>query len=94
MNKKNYAFDIEVFPNFFCATFMNVEDSAEYSSFIIAWKLGIDQSEEMKAFIDNNVLSMIGYNNLYYDYPILEFIYDYNGKDLNKDLFKFYINII
>ena len=94
MNKKNYAFDIEVFPNFFCATFMNVEDSAEYSSFIIAWKLGIDQSEEMKAFIDNNVLSMIGYNNLYYDYPILEFIYDYNGKDLNKDLFKLSKKII
>ena len=39
MNKKNYAFDIEVFPNFFCATFMNVEDSAEYSSFIIAWSI-------------------------------------------------------
>jgi hypothetical protein len=94
MDKKNYVFDIEVFPNYFCGTFMNVLDNSEYSSFVIAWKLGIDQSLEMKDFLDNNVSSMIGYNNLYYDYPILEFIYNYSGKDINKDAFNLSKKII
>ncbi len=88
MNNRNWAYDIEIFKNFFCCTFMNIQDSAEYYAYTIAWDLGIDESKEMEDFLANKVDCLIGYNNLFFDYPVLEFVYNYNGDSINKDIYK------
>jgi hypothetical protein len=84
MNK--YLYDIEVFPNFFCSSFMNVQDQS-IKTFVISWDLHIDEKDKLKKFIDEEVSMLIGYNNNYYDTPIMMQIFEYTGNDINADIY-------
>lgn len=82
---KKYVYDIEVFPNFFCAIFMDC-DTHEKFKFVI-YK-DTDDRKKLNSFLDNEIL-LIGYNNLSYDGPVLQFIQNHPGaKDINSQLFK------
>lgn len=70
--KKIWIYDIEQFPNFHCCTFMNRDDEKEIVQFVIYEKL--DQREDYANFLENNVLGLIGFNNIEYDYPLLHMI--------------------
>jgi len=85
MNK--YIFDIETFPNYFLCSFLNLNDAEEIKSFTISWDLGIDELPDLKTFLDQEVAMLIGYNNLSYDTPILEYVYNYAGTKINKDIY-------
>ena len=89
-----YVFDIETFRNFWCSTFLNVEDSQDIRTYKIAWDMHIDDRDEMKEFLSTKVSRLIGYNNLFYDTPILSYICEYNGKDLNQDVYEMSTRII
>ena len=94
MEKSDWAYDVEVFPNFADASFLNVDDPHEIKTFVVSWPLKIDEKDKMKEFLDTRVNRLIGYNSLFYDTPILMFICNYNGKDINKDIFDLSHNII
>ena len=78
MIKNPWVFDIEVFPNFFCSTFLNASNPEEIKSFTICWDLGIDDLEKMKTFLDLEFPHLISYNGLSYDANILDFTYNYS----------------
>lgn len=84
MNNNRYSFDVEVFKNFFCVTFIKV-DTKEIKTFII-WK-NRDDRKELLEFLSNN-LFLISFNGLSYDLPILRFIKNYSGQNINSDLYK------
>ena len=94
MNKSKWAFDIEIFINLFLISFLNIDNPEEIKSFIISWDLKIDDKEKLKEFLDNNVVALIGYNNLYFDAPILSLVLEYNGININKDVFEYSQKII
>jgi len=84
---KKWIFDIEVFFNYFGVSFLNTEDKDDIRSFVICWDLGIDDLQKLKAFLDLEVSLLIGYNSISYDANILDFVYNYSGTKINKDLF-------
>lgn len=90
----DWCYDIEIFPNFFSATFLSVKDPDDIRSFVISWDLGIDELLKLKTFLDLEVSLLIGYNNLSFDSPLLEYVYNYSGTKINKDLFIKSQNII
>ncbi len=77
MIKKVYIYDIEIFPNFFCAKFKH-RDSDDWREFV----LFNDRNDVIKLieFLNNEVSGLIGFNNINYDYPILHYIL--NEKDI------------
>jgi hypothetical protein len=94
MTKSDWAFDIEVYKNFFDVTFLDVNDQDVIKTFVVAWDLHIDEKNKLKEFLDNEAGMLIGYNNLGYDMPILQLLYDYNGKNVNQDMYELSQKII
>ena len=92
--KYDWAFDIEVFPNFFDVTFLNINDESVIKTFVVSWDLHIDEKSKLCEFLDNEVNLLIGYNNLFYDEVIMELLYDYNGKNVNADMYEMSQKII
>lgn len=62
-----YVFDVETFPNFFCATFKDLDTQKKY-----LFKLYniIDHRESLQRFLNRNI-EIIGYNNIVFDTPVL-----------------------
>lgn len=79
-NNKKYAYDIESFPNLFTATFVNVDDESDVEVFVI----GHDRNDRDKliSFIKSGFYTLIGYNSISYDDPMLRFLIQYG--DYNK----------
>lgn len=69
---KNLIYDIEVFPNFFCACFEEYDNDNKYYFEISPWQ---DDRSKMMDFIEGNVL--IGYNSIGYDNIIMNYIIDW-----------------
>lgn len=63
-----WAYDVETLINFFCAVFINI-DTNENKYFIISDT--INQSKELRLFINSKCKGLIGYNNLNFDYPVI-----------------------
>ena len=84
---KRYAFDIETFPNFWSCTYLDIDDPDMISCFSICIDAGINELEKMKEFLDSGISMLVGYNNLSYDSPILEFVYNYSGTNINADVY-------
>lgn len=85
-----YAFDVEIFKNFFDVSFVNIA-TEEIKTFII-WKNQNDRKELLDFLSERNFL--VSFNGLSYDMPILRFIRDYKGKDINADLYKISAKLI
>lgn len=87
-NKLKYCYDLEVFPNFFCVTFVNVDTGG---SGVFTLHGDIDQRDELAFFLDRN-MELIGFNNLAYDGPILYYLLtrtgDMNVREATDALFK------
>jgi len=66
---KQLIYDIEVFPNFFCACFEEYSNDNKYYFEISPWQ---DDRSKMMDFIQGNIL--IGYNSLAYDNIIMNYI--------------------
>ena len=81
---RTFAYDVEVFPNLFTATFLNVENEEEYTFYI-----GLDKTDifDLVSFLQEEMV-LVGYNSISYDDPVLRFILGYQGDNLNKDIYK------
>ena len=77
-------YDLEVFPNFFCAGFEEYKTNTQRSFEISEWK---DESAELREFILSNKWYLVGYNNNSYDDPILNYIL-YNKEVTAPDLYR------
>lgn len=82
---KTFAYDIESFPNLFTATFVNIDDSNETYVFYV----GIDKQEinDLISFLKNE-MTLIGYNNISYDNPMLRFIENYKGENIAEKMYE------
>lgn len=83
MNNR-WAFDIEVFQNFFSATFVNIE-TKDVMTFII-WKKQ-NERDALLSFLRESPF-LVSYNGISYDLPILRYIINHKGKNINSDIYK------
>lgn len=77
--KKKWIYDIETFPNFFCIVFKYDTESKHFEL-----SLRKNQIKELKDFL-SNLSGLIGYNNLSYDYPILDIILKTKNEYITND---------
>ena len=68
MNKENFIFDLETYPNMFLGVFKSLKTS-EYHYYEISDRK--NETYKLRKFLDNNVQGLIGFNNLNFDYPVL-----------------------
>lgn len=68
---RDLIYDIEVYPNVFCVTFLDPKTSQTRTFELSPYK---DDWVEMVKFIDshrNNFIRWVGFNNYYYDYQVM-----------------------
>jgi len=82
---KTYAYDIECFKNLFTATFVNIDDESEVHVFYVG--LGKDTWSDIVEFLSEE-MTLVGYNSISYDDPMLRYLLLYRGSNLNKDIFE------
>lgn len=90
MNNSRYTFDFEVFKNFWCVSFIDI--NTKDTKTFIQWK-DIDDRPALFEFLSNNPF-LVSFNGVSYDLPVLRFIRDYRGNTLNKDVFKLSAKLI
>lgn len=73
MNKKVWVFDLETL-DIFTSTFVD-KDSDEIRTFVITKSK--DERKELFHFLDNEVAGLIGYNSLFFDAQIIQYMYRY-----------------
>lgn len=74
IGEHDYAYDIEVWPNFFCMTVMHIK-SGKMRVFEISFRRNdmalivalISRLQQLRA-------RMVGFNSIFYDYPVLHFL--------------------
>lgn len=71
MEPKTRVYDVECLYNFFCVTFVD-RDSDEKHHFRI-WA-GANDTMELCEFVWHQCAGLVGYNNLAYDWPILNYV--------------------
>ena len=79
-----YVYDIECLQNLFTVTFVNVDDESDIKVFHIG--LGNYDCSDLKKFLHTRMV-LVGYNNHFYDDPMLRFILSYSGEKINKELY-------
>lgn len=72
MMKQIWIYDVEIYLNFHCATFQT-RDGSDTRSFVIHELL--NQSDSYLEFLETEVDGLIGFNNLNYDSPIINYLY-------------------
>lgn len=88
---QKWLYDVEVSPNFFCVTFLNV-DTREDKAFVIFSDR--NDSDGLESFLSEESL-LIGFNNLHYDSLILRYVLENRySESLLSDLFSFSSRII
>lgn len=87
MNRNIWVYDIEQFSNFHCSTWFNI-DTHEIKTFVIS--IFTNQIGEYRDFVYSGIKG-IGFNNLNYDYPMLDYMFmvvgDRDAEMLNKHMF-------
>lgn len=96
---KNYIYDIESYPNFFCAVFRNND---EYKIFEISSRKN-DYRDFLDFYTEDNIKYAMGFNNVRYDAQILHWLTlpknfkklcDKEGESIAKLIFEFSQKII
>lgn len=78
----DYTYDIECYPNLFTLSAKHVVTGARYFFEISEW---VNDSESLQSFIywlSSNQCRMVGFNSLFYDYPLLHYVFH----NLNKGI--------
>ena len=73
-DKPAYVYDIEVFKNVFHCTVLDSETEELYK---FECSIRINQMQEMCEFFLNNDVYFVGYNNIHYDNPIINYCIEY-----------------
>ena len=92
---KKWIYDIEVFPNLFLICAKNIKTNVKIQYQISPLS---DDRKKIILWLKYGVKEMIGFNNLYYDYPVLHNciirLWDKKAKDFCKQTFLFSKSII
>ena len=75
-----YTYDIESLPDFFSCCVKRLSDQSKWQFEISNW---LDQGYELYVLltqIANSDGEMVGYNNLFYDYTMLHYLMDHQGR--------------
>lgn len=80
--KQAYIYDIEVYYNLFFVAFLNAE-TKEYYTFEMSRKN--NQKNELLQFLKSKPSELIGYNNLSFDNPLLEYFISISHLPVNKE---------
>lgn len=72
IKKQVWVYDIEQFRNFHCNTFKSRDNPMDIRQFAICESR--NDSKAYSDFLNNEVLGLIGFNNINYDYPMLHFL--------------------
>lgn len=87
-----YIYDLETYPNFFLASFKDLK-TEKYIEFEISDR--INEIKELRVFLSQKKLRLIGFNNINFDYPVLHNTILKNNKDWSSyDIYKEVQNII
>jgi hypothetical protein len=96
MEKSRWIFDEEVYPNLFllCAKIPGTDIRRRFQVSPIG-----DNRNELASWLLNEVDNMVGFNNLFYDYPVLHHVFDkkvlnLRGRDFCNTVYKFSSNLI
>lgn len=81
-----YAYDLEVYPNLFVACFINAYDKSDRHYFF-AYKERGSTIDGLKAFLAQDDLTLVGYNNRSYDDVILKALLDGQIKSTSDAFF-------
>ena len=91
MNKeKLWIFDIESYPNFFLLVAKN-----PFTKQIVKFQISpsLDDRKKLALWLLEEVEEMVGFNNLFYDYPVLEYLItkcmNVRGRIATANIFKF-----
>ena len=90
-----WIYDEEVYPNLFlyCAKIPGTEERRTFQVSPVA-----DQRHDLILHLRNEVEEMVGFNNLFYDYPVLHFaitkLIKLRGRDFTGQLFKYSSKLI
>lgn len=68
---KYYVYDIELFPDIFCVGFKSFPDGGRYFTYEISSRR--DEREQLLKFLKKRI-TLIGFNNTGFDYPVLHFL--------------------
>lgn len=68
----DYIYDVEFYKNFFCVNFKSFDGRDERFTFEISSRK--DERESLLAFLKQQGLRLIGFNNVGYDYPVLHML--------------------
>lgn len=90
--KKIFAYDLEVYKNFFSAVFVNIEDEND----IYEFSLHKDRNDidALVQFVKQSDLRLVGYNSIEYDDIILKGLLNAKGEVTNLKLFNLSKQII
>lgn len=80
---REYAYDIECYKNLFTVTFVDI-NNGDTSAFFIGFKN--NDIEKIREFLREEC-TLIGYNSISYDDPILRYILSYKGNNHTKDIY-------
>lgn len=74
-----WVYDVEVYPNYFCVTFENINSDGdrEIKSFAVYTDQKgyvVDDRKDLYDFVNKDRIVLVGYNNLHYDDVILNWI--------------------
>lgn len=79
-SNNGFCYDVEVYPNFFCVTFIN-----SHKSYIFEISERKNEYVELNNFITDNVKVLIGYNNFKFDDYVLGYLKKNYEAFKNKD---------
>ena len=88
--KKYWVWDLETLSNIFTATFID-RDSDEVKTFV--YNERVNQMKELILFLDSEVEGLIGYNSIFFDAQVIDYIYK-NIDCTYKDICRFASDLI
>lgn len=99
--KHLFVYDLEVFPNFFSLSAINIDTQEQIVMYLYKKEQGTPL-EDIYSWLKTHVLGLIGYNNINYDYPVLHQILlneykwseGYTVEQITADIYKISKEII
>jgi hypothetical protein len=89
MDNKRWIYDEEMYPNAFILCAKNVDTKQRVSFQISPYK---NDKEALARWLLNDVVDMVGYNNLFYDYQLLDYliktVFNLRGRDIVAKMYR------
>ncbi len=82
---KYYSYDLETYPNIFTCVIQNIQSKEIRVFEISSRKNDLNKLLQTLLWLNKDDKALVGYNNLNFDYPILQFIFNSNFQKQNEE---------